>query len=46
MKKPLYEPETGIHRAKTWEIALYALNDSSTNCYNMIAMYITYFLMS
>lgn len=45
MKKPLYEPETGIHRAKTWEIALYALNNTSTNCYMMITMYITYFLV-
>lgn len=45
MKKPLYEPETGIHRAKTWEIAFYALNNTSTNCYMMITMYITYFLM-
>ncbi len=45
MKKPLYEPETGIHRAKTWEIALYAMNNTSTNCYMMITMYITYFLM-
>lgn len=44
MKKPLYEPETGIHRAKGWEIAFYALNNTSTNLYMMAFMYITYFL--
>lgn len=43
-KKPLYDPETGIHRAKLWEIALYALNNSSTNIYMMAFMYVTYFL--
>ena len=43
-KKPLYEPETGIHRAKGWEIAFYALNNSSTNLYMFIFMYITYYL--
>lgn len=45
MKKPLYEPDTGIHRAKGWEIALYALNNTSTNLYMMAFMYITYFLV-
>lgn len=45
MKKPLYEADTGIHRAKTWEIAFYALNNTSTNFYMMVTMYITYFLM-
>lgn len=44
MKKPLYEPETGIHRAKNWEIAFYALNNTSTNLYQMAFMYISYFL--
>lgn len=34
----------GIHRAKTWEIAFYALNNTSTNIYMMIFMYISYFL--
>ena len=43
-RKPLYEPETGIHRAKIWEIAFYALNNSSTNLYMFIFMYITYYL--
>ena len=43
-KKPLYNPETGIHRAKIWEIALYALNNSSTNIYMMAFMYVSYFL--
>ena len=44
-KQPLYDPATGIHRAKVWEIAFYALNNTSTNCYMLITMYITYFLM-
>ncbi len=44
MKKPLYDPQTGIHRAKTWEIALYALNNASTNLYQMAFMYVSYFL--
>lgn len=43
-KQPLYEPETGIHRAKTWEIGLYALNNTSTNTYMFAFVYITYFL--
>lgn len=34
----------GIHRAKTWEIGLYALNNTSTNIYMMMFMYISYFL--
>ena len=43
-KKPLYDPKTGIHRAKTWEIAFYALNNTSTNIYMFVFMYVTYFL--
>lgn len=43
-RKPLYEPKTGIHRAKTWEIAFYALNNTSTNMYQMLFMYVMYFL--
>ena len=43
-KKPLYDPETGIHRAKIWEIGLYALNNTSTNIYMMVFMYVSYFL--
>ena len=43
-KKPLYDPETGIHRAKIWEIGLYALNNTSTNIYAFAFMYVTYFL--
>lgn len=35
----------GIHRAKTWEIALYALNNTSTNMYMMVFMYVSYFLV-
>lgn len=44
MKKPLYEPETGIHRAHIWEIAFYAMNNCSTNLYAMAFMYVTYYL--
>lgn len=36
--------ENSIHRAKTWEIAFYALNNTSTNLYMMAFMYVTYFL--
>lgn len=43
-KQPLYDPKTGIHRAKTWEIGFYALNNTSTNTYMFAFMYITYFL--
>ena len=43
-KKPLYDPETGIHRAKIWEIGFYALNNTSTNIYAFAFMYVTYFL--
>lgn len=43
-KKPLYDEKTGIHRAKTWEILLYAFNNTSTNIYVMAFTYITYFL--
>ncbi len=43
-KKPLYDPATGIHRAKTWEIGFYALNNTSTNLYAYSFMYVTYFL--
>ena len=44
-KKPLYDSQTGIHRAKTWEIAFYALNNTSTNLYQMVFMYVSYFLV-
>lgn len=43
-KKPLDDPKTGIHRAKTWEIAFYSLNNLSTNLYMMAFMYVSYFL--
>lgn len=43
-KKPLYDPATGIHRAKTWEIAFYAMNNTSTNLYMFVFMYVSYFL--
>lgn len=44
MAKPLDDPQTGIHRAKIWEIGLYALNNTSTNIYMFAFMYINYFL--
>ena len=34
----------GIHRAHTWEIGLYALNNTSTNLYLTMVGYIAYFL--
>lgn len=35
-------PAVGIHRAKTWEIAFYALNNTSTNTYMMMMQYVSY----
>ena len=32
-------PAAGMHRAKTWEIGFYALNNTSTNTYMMMMMY-------
>lgn len=43
-KKPLDDPKTGIHRAKTWELGFYALNNTSTNLYMFAFMSIAYFL--
>lgn len=43
-KKPLDDPKTGIHRAKTWELGFYALNNTSTNLYMFAFMSISYFL--
>ncbi|MBD5093739.1 MAG: glucuronide permease [Subdoligranulum sp.] len=43
-KKPLDDPKSGIHRAKTWEIAFYSANNLSTNLYMFAFMYVTYFL--
>lgn len=43
MKKPL--EENGIHRAKLWEIAFYALNNTSTNIYMALIGYISYYLI-
>lgn len=36
---------SGLHRAKTWEIALYALNNTSTNLYMTLVGYISYYLV-
>ena len=41
--KPL--EEKGVHRAKMWEIAFYALNNTSTNAYMMLVGSISYFLV-
>ena len=43
VKQPL--EENGIHRAKLWEIMMYALNNTSTNTYMMVVGYISYFLI-
>ena len=34
VKQPL--EENGIHRAKMWEIMMYALNNTSTNTYMVV----------
>ena len=34
----------GIHRAHTWEIGLYALNNTSTNLYAMLMGYVSYYV--
>lgn len=44
-KLPLDDPKTGIHRAKLWEIAFYALNNTSTNLYLVLVSSISYFLV-
>ena len=41
VKQPL--EENGIHRAKMWEIMMYALNNTSTNTYMVVVGYISYF---
>ena len=43
VKQPL--EENAIHRAKMWEIMMYALNNTSTNTYMMVVGYISYFLI-
>ncbi|MGP8314160.1 MFS transporter [Enterocloster aldenensis] len=37
--------ENGIHRAKLWEIAFYAMNNTSTNAYMFLVASISYFLV-
>ena len=44
-KQPLEDQATGIHRAKLWEIAFYALNNTSTNAYMILVASISYFLV-
>lgn len=36
---------SGLHRAKMWEIAFYALNNTSTNLYMSLVGYISYYLI-
>ena len=36
---------SGLHRAKMWEIAFYALNNTSTNLYMTLVGYISYYLV-
>ena len=35
---------SGMHRAKLWEIGMYALNNTSTNLYLTLVGYISYYL--
>ncbi|MDO4356364.1 MAG: MFS transporter [Clostridia bacterium] len=44
-RQPLEDKSTGIHRAKMWEIAFYALNNTSTNAYMMLVSAISYYLV-
>lgn len=44
-KLPLEDKATGIHRAKTWEICLYAMNNASSNAYLILVNAITYYLI-
>ena len=43
-RQPLEDSKTGVHRAKLWEIAFYALNNTSTNAYMILVSSISYFL--
>lgn len=43
-KSVVCQGNRGVHSAKIWEIGLYALNNTSTNIYMMVFMYISYFL--
>ncbi len=40
----LDDPKTGTHRAKTWEIGFYALNNTSTNIMMMMMAYVSYYV--
>ncbi len=44
-KLPLEDKANGIHRAKLWEIGMYALNNTSSNCYAWLVASISYFLV-
>lgn len=44
-KQPLEDQQTGVHRARLWEIAFYALNNTSTNAYMILVASISYFLV-
>ena len=35
---------TGIHRAKTWQMALFALNNTSTNLWLVLLNFVAYYL--
>ncbi len=35
--------QNGIHRAHTWEIALFAFNSAATNIYGLMLLYISYY---
>ena len=44
MKENNVKMVSGIHRAHTWEIAFYALNNTSTNLYAMLMGYVSYYV--
>ena len=39
-----YYGENGIHRVPLWRIALFALNNTSTNLYMFLMNYVAYYL--
>ena len=44
-KQPLEDKANGIHRAKTWEIGFFSLNNMSTNLYMLLMNSISYYLV-
>lgn len=44
-KQPLDDKASGIHRARTWEIGFFSLNNMSTNLYMLLMNSISYYLV-